>query len=96
MYDINFFQSLIQSHDAACGDKSTDSSGTSDDECVKEICCKGDLVYALVNTSCLCPPEGIILPSHALTMDIKLIQPDIYNKFFKAVYRHLNDYILLN
>ena len=41
-------------------DRSTGSTGNSDDQCIKEICCQGDLVYALVNTSCLCPPEGNI------------------------------------
>ena len=71
LYKIIFydqFQGLIQSHTAR-EDRSTDSAGTSDDECVKEICCQGDLVYALVNTSCLCPPEGIIPLSHALAID---------------------------
>lgn len=41
-------------------DESEDSNGKSDDLCVKQACCKGDLVHALVNTSCLCPPEGMM------------------------------------
>ena len=42
-------------------DRSTGLTGNSDDQCIKEICCQGELVYAFVNTSCSCPPEGILV-----------------------------------